>query len=351
MRVLYIGNAGQKSPGANYYSSHRRAVNGLRRSGHDVLHFSDRDRLRTKRPLPFAARRVNVELLRIARGFQPEALILCCAEIVTNETLEKLKAASPGVRIAQINIDCIFNPDNARRFRARRGYVDMQFFTTAGDALAAFATAGAPCYFIPQLVDSSIDTGRAFALDAPAYDLTCTMTVDPRFEDSAWRQSLALGLKRNLPELATCYRGFGGHPPLYGRAYIEAYGNSAMALNLSQTMSGNVASTEAERYLYSSNRIAHIIGNGALAFIPDEFGLDELYPDAVFFSGLDELTDKVRFYWDRPEERQAIAWLSWRRAHAEFDSARIMRYVLDRIFERPPGRDYAWPVRPVFAAA
>ncbi len=348
MRILYIANAGVKYSGQRYYNTDKRVYNGLVRNGHEVWFFSDRDVLRMDSPLTmryFGLSRVNKNLLRVVRNFRPEAILMLSAEIITTDTLLAIKEMIPGIRIGQINVDAIFNDFNQKRYLDRVPAMDAQFFTTGGPALRLFATASKPCYFIPNPVDAGIDSGRAHEIAAPEFDLTCTMTVDARYVDGRNRRDLALGVKERLPQLKTCYRGFAHAPMLRGYDYIRTYGNSAMALSLSQHISGNSESTAAQRYLYSSDRIAHVMGNGALAFVSDMFALDKLFTneEVVFFSGLDDLTEKVRFYAEQPGARQERARRGWLKSHRDFNGTKVMQYVLDRLFEQPLSQDYAWP--------
>ena len=356
MRILYIGNGGYKYNAQRFYLSDTRFVNGLTRNGHMVWFFSDRDLLRMLSPLHmryFGLSKVNQALMKVVHQLQPDAILLGAAEIVTTRTLRKIRQYHPHIRIGQINVDPIFNPYKVGRYLDRTGGVDMQFFTTGGPALRAFATETQPCYFIPNPIDASIDTGRAHEIAAPQFDLTCAMTVDTRFVDGRTRQALALGVAEQLPQLKTCYRGFGGRPMLRGQEYIRTYGNSAMALSLSQHISGNAESTPEQRYLYSSDRIAHVMGNGSLAFVADMFALDKLFTneEIVLFSGLDDLVEKVRFYAEHPGARRERAKRGWQKVHRDFETMRVMRFVMERLMDKPLSEEYPWPTEGYYKGA
>ncbi|MEJ0009995.1 MAG: glycosyltransferase [Alphaproteobacteria bacterium] len=355
MRIIYVGNAALNYAGSRYYYHHRRFVNGLVRGGHDVWFFSDRDQFRAKFPLVRKRRAVNRDLVALAKNYEPEAVFLCSAEIITNDTLREIRAMLPALRIAQINVDAVYNDYNRRRFLARREVLDAQFFNTAGAAaLSPFASDRAPCYFLPNLTDSGQDTGRAFDLDKPPYDLICTQSTDPRVPSDMEREKLALDIERALPGLVTCYRGFAGRPGLHGRAYIKATGESAMGLNLTKTASGGGESTLATRYLGTSSRLAHIMGNGALALIPDQFGLESMYrdgEDAVFFANAGDAIEKIGFYRSNPQARRSIARKGWEKAHGEFEGHIVMQYALARLMGHKLARDYIWPTEAVFDGA
>ena len=349
MKILFVGSAGSKYLGARYYDSIHRFVNGLVRNGHFVWLFSDRDELITHSPLgirPIGKMRVNTRLLAVAKQLRPDAVLLLNAEIINNFTLLQLKEMLPALRIAQLNIDAIFNEFNRARFTERKRAVDMQFFTTGGVALRAFSTLESPCYFIPNPVDSSIDVGSAFEHEVPRHDLACTMTVNPRMIDSDYRVNVANTIASELPNLKLAYRGFNGQPMVRGAEYIDIYANSGMSLSLSQSIADNSFSKPEERYLYSSDRIAHITGNGSLAVVQNLFQLHELYPHdaAIFYDETGELIEKLTFFHGNPAARQAVARRGWEKAHSAFNNVLTTRYILERLFKRPLSTHYEWPV-------
>ncbi len=350
LKIVYIGNGNQKFAGQRHFGYDTRMFNGLVRNGHCVYFFSDRDEVRQQSPLgllkPVGRARANQKLLQVADNIRPDAIVFSHVDTIDPETFEEIRRRLPEVRIAQINVDPLFNPTNRRNVLSRGQSVDATFSTTGGPALSAFARDRSPCYFIPNFSDSSIDTGTAFADERPAFDIACFMNVNPKKpDDEADRLALVNGLVSAIPDLRACFGGFNGLPSVRGHAYIGGLAKSAMGLNLSKLYSGAPSSPES-RYLYSSDRIAHILGNGCLAFIESNFGLHELYaPDeTVFFNGLADLTDKVRYYRDHPADRQALAKKGWEKAHREFEVTIVMKYILERLFDKSLTQTYSWPV-------
>jgi hypothetical protein len=171
------------------------------------------------------------------------------------------------------------------------------------------------------------------------------MHADTGKDDEVERLQLANGIVSAIPGLRTCYGGFNGGPSVRGTAYLESLAQSAMGLNLSKTISNDARSTPETRHLYSSDRIAHFMGNGCLTFTQEGFNLQEIYSEdeVVFFKGLPDLTEKVRFYRDNPALRQKVAKKGWQKAHEKFETTIVMRYVLERLLERPLSQAYAWP--------
>ena len=345
MRILFVASAGYKYHAERYYTTNRRVYNGLVRNGHDVYWFSDRDELRAR--TPFGLRnlgraRTNEGLLKTIANFVPDAVLLVHADIIKPSTLAEIKTRWPHIRIGQFIIDPVFNPHNTLSWQARLDHVDAHFFTTAGAALAAFSKHGRPCYFVPNATDASFDTGKAFELEHPRYDVACIMSPT---SDTKLRDEVAFHIQQALPQLRYCYRGFNQTPPLRGYAFIEAISQSAIGLNLSQYISDGGASTQATRYLYSSDRIGQLMGNGCLTFISDQFSLQEILSDqeAVFFGDTEDAVDKVDFYTKNVKERQRIAHNGWVKAHRDFNERLVAQFVVERLCGQPLSHAYAWP--------
>lgn len=152
-----------------------------------------------------------------------------------------------------------------------------------------------------------------------------------------------------MADLQFCYRGFGGESRLYGANFIDVLSHSSIGLNISRSTGRGEVATCIKRYLYSSERIAQLMGNGCLTFIEDIFGLDDLYSsdEVVFFSGKDDLKQKIRYYADHHSERQRIAKNGWLKAHQKFSTDLVTRYMVERLMQQPLSYDYAWPVKAI----
>src|SRR3546814_20886574 len=76
-----------------------------------------------------------------------------------------------------------------------------------------------------------------------------------------------------------------GRLALRGAGYLEAMCNARMALSISRP--DNV-------YLYASDRMSQLLGNGLLTFVSRATGFQDLFGDdaIAFYDGLDELVDR-----------------------------------------------------------
>lgn len=348
MRVLMIGNLNRRYLADRYYRFDHRIHNGLVRAGHAVYFFCDRDEAHDGmwRPKSMRGPRVLKKLLGVQDNFQPDMVLVTHTNIVTADMLQQMRDRQPGLRIGQFSVDALYSESNVRNLRKRQVACDASFVNTNGPALAELTGQSSPFYFTPNLTDSCIDQGRAFASDDLPYDLSCFMAgSDNEPGDQAPRIGLARGVAEAIPGLRTQYRGFDGKPQIWGYEYIEKTGNSAMGLNLSRYSLNNNQSTPETRYMYSSSRVGHIMGNGSLAFSADDFGLQDLYreDEMVFFHDLPDLIEKVRFYKANSAERRRIAEKGWQRAQGDFNTARIMQYVVERTLGLPLSQPYGWP--------
>jgi spore maturation protein CgeB len=130
------------------------------------------------------------------------------------------------------------------------------------------------------------------------------------------------------------YYGCLDQPGIFGWEKEQVIRRSKMALNLSRR--SDVA-------LYSSSRIAELMGNGILTLTPRGAGLEGLYAedDLVYFDGADDLAAKVRHYSSHAAERIKVATKGWERNHRDYSGTEVARFIVDLTM-----RDEAWKRAP-----
>jgi Glycosyl transferases group 1 len=352
VKILHIGNGNEKHRGAKFYDVGRKLQHGFIRNYHNSLFFSDRDTARTSGIAGTkwrGAERCNTRLLQVARNFQPEMVLLGHADIISNATLEQLRHQHPHVRLAQFNVDPIFRPENDAAIRDRLPYLDASFITTGGSVLNRYATPTHCAYYIPNPIDPAIETCRAFEREKTDYDVFYAVraTTTTGSQEGNDRLTIPRYLRDHVTGLRCHYFGFDGAPELFGSAFYAAIGRSSMGLNLShkQTTKGAViVASEAERYLYSSDRLSQYLGCGLLTFTERGFAQERLFTEdeMVFFSDKDELAEKLRYFLDHPTERQRIAANGWRKAHTEQNATLIAQYIVEVTMGLPLSQPYTW---------
>lgn len=343
-RVLHVGNFSLLAKGAFQHSVSIKLSNGLIRNGHSVTNFSDRDVARASSLVGshrLGRAGANAALRAVCRDIAPELLLLGHADTIDPATIAAIRTDLPRLRVLQWNVDPVFEADNVRRIRSKLEVVDATLVSTAGMALAPLRAPGKRLGFLPNPVDFSIETGHAHCRDALEFDVFYACGTPGRplrtICGRDWNMDdFATALRTAVPGLRACLPGIHGAPHLTGARYQAALESAAIGLNLSR---------RADVLLYSSDRLAHMIGNGQAIVIERATGYDRLFADdeLAFFTSLDELFQQVRRLIADPAQRKSVAAAGRRRYHALFNEQIVARYVHDVALDRFDAKDYPWP--------
>lgn len=141
--------------------------------------------------------------------------------------------------------------------------------------------------------------------------------------------------ERLPPSVRFAYAGVRGQPYVSGAAYATLLEQAAMGLNISR---------RADYYLYSSDRLAQMIGNGQLVFMERQTGYDSLFSDQemTFFSSLDELVELIGQYHKAPQARREVARAGWQRYHALFNECAVADYIVGQTLGTLPEDVHSW---------
>lgn len=343
MKVLHASGFSLKAKGAFVHGVPPKLSNGLTRNGHHVVNFSDRDVARSASFLghrKFGIGAANGRLRALCRDFGPDLLLLTNANVIRPETLADIRRDRPSLRIVQVNVDPLFEADNVQRIEANLGVVDATLVTTAGNALAQLVRPGKLLGFMPNPVDFSIESGRNHERDDLPFDVF--------FACGAEHQTRAIGgetltphaLIRRIsdaqPSLTFKLAGLHGSPHLHGESFQQAMESAAMGINMSRRN---------DYYLYTSDRLAQMIGNGQTVLVDRATGYDLLFSEEefAFFNTIDEMIGRLAHFKQCPEERRKIGAVARARYHDLFNERRIARYVVDVALEQLKEDDYPWP--------
>ena len=307
------------------------------RAGHLVVEFSDRAVARRALGGRAAA---NRRFLQTVDEFRPDLILLHFADIIRNESLAEARRLSPGVKIADINIDPIDTEKNQRRLGLRTGFVDALFVTTAEPSLGRYAGPGAFAAFMPNPVDRSVETGRAFEIESPPYDLLFPATDAGSREVGNERLTPADAMARltsALPALRALTPGIGTSPRLRGQAYLAA---------LNEARFGWALSRRASLPLYASDRMAHMFGCGLAVALDRRAGFERFYraDEAVFYDDLDGLAEGLRTLLSNDSAAREMARKGWERTWSLFESGRVFDYLLAQLFDDRGAKDVEWPI-------
>jgi hypothetical protein len=297
---------------------------------------------RTAAPLglrALGARAADRRFLQVVDELHPDLILLHFADDISNDALKEARRLSPGVAVADINIDPIWTPKNRRRLSARKGVADALFVTTAEPALAEHVGPGAFAAFLPNPVDPAVETGRAFEIETPAFDLLFPATDEAPREVGSRSMEPALAtalLKSEVPGLRLLAPGVGDEPPVRGAAYFEALLSARIGWSLSRRSS---------LPLYASDRMAHFFGWGLAVCLDRRAGFDRFYDasEAVFYDELADLAEAVRRLIADDARARTMARRGWEKTWALFHMDRVWAYVRAQLFDGGGARDYEWP--------
>lgn len=347
-RVVHASNFSRKAKGAFQHSVEHKITNGLIRNGHAVATFSDRDVARAGTLLghrAFGAKAANKAFRDFCRSVEPELILLGHANTLAAATLADLRRDLPGVRVLQYNVDPLFEAENVAAILSKIDVVDATLITSAGEALRPFHRPGKFLGFMPNPVDFSIERGRNHERRDLPYDLfyACGNQNDPRFVCGRnWTSLDLIGhIARDLPELRILSPGVRGEPQVAGGKYQRALESAAIGLNVSKRN---------DVFLYSSDRIAQLAGNGLATLLDRATGYESLLAEGefIYFSTIDELVEKLRRLAGDPAYRQSVAAAGRARYHALFNEQAVAKYIMDVAFERLDEKTTPWPSRHIF---
>jgi hypothetical protein len=312
------------------------------RANHLVVEFSDRAVARSGAPLRLRGLGggwANRRFLQCVDELKPDLILLHFADRITNRSLIEARRLAPGVLIADVNIDPIDTPKNQRRLEFRSGVADALFVTTSEPSLGRYASHGGFAAFLPNPVDRSVETGRAFEVSAPAFDALFPAHDDRPREIGPQRltPSEAVGrLRAELPGLKLSHPGVGDQPEVAGDNYFRALMSARMGWSLSR---------RASLPLYASDRMAHMFGWGLAVLLDRRSGFGRFYGDeeAAFYDGFDGLVAQVRRLAADDDAARSVARRGWEKTWALFDSGRVLAYVLAQLQDEGGARDYEWP--------
>jgi len=234
MRVLHIAYQQLRRYGKTRVSWAQKLTHGLIKNDHFVQGFSDRDVAAFEAPFGWrdlGKGKANKRLLETTEAFDPDLVIAGHCDIVSNETLEKIRQIRPGVALAHCNNDPLFVPENVEKIKHRAQVVDAIFVSTGRRELSIFEGSRARVYYMPNPVDPAVESFDNSVKDNLEIDLLFCSNSN----DLTKRLELVKSLKDTLSAEMN-FKTFGsfGEPPIWGRNYDRALSETKMGLNLNR---------------------------------------------------------------------------------------------------------------------
>ncbi|MBR5590989.1 MAG: glycosyltransferase family 1 protein [Kiritimatiellae bacterium] len=339
MRILLVDNLLIRRYGKLRMGPGRALACGAIRGNHRLCEFSDRD---LARYMGFGIRAlgerlVNKALIKTAKNFRPDAILLGHCDFIRNSTLDAIREVVPGVKIAHFNVDPMCDAHPQEQMRERMYSCDALFATTAGEEyLKPFVTGKNVVAYMPNPADTALETLDNSTRASDDFSFDIFYAGQPRLGDP--RLAFVNRLSAELADKPIRFEliGMGNRPAVVGGAeYDDLLASAKMGLNIN-------------RYFgmkwYSSDRIAHLMGSGILTAVYDGDQMQDFFSDkeVLYYHDVPDLVEKLIHLQQNDTERQAIAAAGRARYHKIFSGERILNFMLETLFNRPYSSDYEW---------
>ncbi len=318
---------------------------GLIKNGYEVINYADRDLCRMfgfGHMNWLGRKKLNNHLVNFAKVVNPDAILIGHADTITNDSLFAIKEMFPHAPIMQWNCDPIYEGcnRNIKAITKRLEVVDSTVISTADKSqLEAFRFEGKPIGHMPNMVDKAIETGTTFAQENLDYDVFYAATTPKR--EFCGKQTIVEEIIDNsfdkIPDIKWLLAGLKEKPTLNGFEYLNAFRQSAMGLSLSRRN---------DVYLYASDRLAHIMGNGQMALIDKRGGFEDILgkETAGYYSTPDEFYDQIKFFKQNPQARMKVAKNGYDAYYREFNNELVTKYMADILFGTFKGPQRDWQI-------
>ncbi|MDB9773368.1 glycosyltransferase [Candidatus Pelagibacter sp.] len=334
IKIINLYNRGQKLNHRLFnISLGKKFTNGFTRNGHDVLEISDRDFIKTNKTFNLLQNsKVNFQnyLVETCKNYNPDLLFFGHTRNIELNTINELKAFNKNLIISQWNEDPVmpslnYSKQNISNISLYSNSVDHNFITTDPSVIKnKINSDNFHFFFVP--VDKNIERFNVFKM-SPKKDLFYAMshgvnraTLKEGTEDN--RVEFLDKLVKKISNIKYDFYGFSNKQPIWGNNFNNALINSKMALNLSRG--------KPTKY-YSSNRIASVIGNGLLTFIDEKVEMSHFFNnnEIIFYSNINDLSDKIKFYSANNNLRKKIAENGKKKYFKLFNETKVAKYIID----------------------
>ena len=337
LRIINVYNVGQKLNHRLYnISLGKKFTNGFIRNGHDVLEISDRDFIKQNREIGFKTTKDKFQeyLISTFKNYNPDFMFFGHTNNINLNTIDEIRKFNKNLIISQWNEDPIMkslkdSKENIEKISYYGSEVDHNFITTDPSIYLKQNNKINNLHFLFVPVDKNIECYDVYKLK-PRKDLFYAMshgvnraTLKKGKNDN--RIHFLNSLIKKINGINYDFYGFENREPVWGDNFYKALINSKMGLNLSRGLP--------TKY-YSSNRIASLMGNGLMTFIDKKTSLDDIFSkkEIVFYSNLEDLSEKIIFYKNNNKSRIKIASNGKRKYFRLFNETKISKYILDKSF-------------------
>ena len=335
MKILHAANYSFTRNGSEYFNCEYKFDAGFARAGHYVYPFSLNDCARMSnifRTKALGRGAANRGLVACCRNIEPDLLVLGHAQAVVPKTLGDLRKEHPSMKIACWYVDPVYSPHPFEHLFDKMPYLDALFITTAGDWLRPFKQSACRVAFIPNPADANIEQWKVDEQTETQHDFVYIGSDRNRPE----RHAFLAELDQLTGDLRTGFAACLGRPAVWGNTKDAMLKSALTALNLSDRN---------DVFLYSSDRIVQLAGNGICTFSAASSGLSALYEpgkEMAFFENVKDLAEKIRYYAAHPAEARAIGRAGRIKTHAAYSGHAIADFMCALSFDEPRWKEFPW---------
>ena len=195
-------------------------------------------------------------------------------------------------------------------------------------------------HYLPIPVDKNIEKLKIYENNNQINDVFFSMSHGVnrgklKRDKQDERHNFITELITECPNIIFDIYGYNNREPVWAEDFYKVIVNSKMALNLTRG--------KPLKYL-TSNRIASLIGNGLLTFIDKRTQLSNFFNgnEVIFYSGLEDLANKINFYKSNDKKRIDVAKKGRRKYFDLFECQKVANYIISKSFNREISKKLKW---------
>ena len=327
LKILHVASFNERSDGSLFYATSNKLNNGFVKLGHFVHILDDKDFVRNN--MINSVKKLNKKIINIVINLNPDLIVIGHTDRIYSKTYNDIKLINPNVKIIRWYIDSIseeFLVKNKKILLDNIDNIDHLFLTSSIYKNNNFNKYKDKINFIPNPVDLSVETNKNFIKNFLPYDVFFALSHGQhrrvlKIGKSDERDNFVNYLNKNLNATKNFFIASDHNNPKWGAEFYYYIKNSRMGLNISRGKNQN---------LYSSDRIATLVGNGLLTFVDRKTNYMKFFneKELVFFSSKEELVNKINFFKRHENLAKKYAENAYKKYHKNFSSEKICLYML-----------------------
>ena len=325
--VLHIANFNYKNKSRLFYSFSNKINYGVIDNNFRLFKLSDRDFLRSNRKIidPLGTISFNQKILHEVKKNKIDVIILGHTQKIFEKTFVKIREINNSIIIVKLYIDSI----SPEFFNFKKVFYDFKYINKiyiSSDVRYLNNNYPSKFSFLQYPVHKKIDYLKSFNNKKKTIDVFYATShgvnrgvLKKGKKDE--RYGFISYLNNNLKSYKNYFPGFNNEQPIWGRNFYKALFNSKIAINYSRGKFKN---------LYSSDRIASLIGNGCFVlnekqnFFYKKFNNREL----VNFKNKRDLAHKIKYFLQNEKLIKTIAKNCYYNYHYLYSSKKIVKKII-----------------------